>query len=118
MTVTNVEGYGRQKGHKEVYRGAEYVVDLIPKIKIELVVQSDIVAKVVETIQQAAKTGKIGDGKLCPARRAGHQGSHRGNRRSGGIVGLVDQSPEVPSETTSSNAATGGWSPACFSLNR
>lgn len=64
MTVTNVEGYGRQKGHKEVYRGAEYVVDFIPKIKIELVVQSAIVAKVVETIQQAAKTGKIGDGKI------------------------------------------------------
>lgn len=64
MTISEVKGYGRQKGHKEVYRGAEYVVDFIPKIKIELVVKSDIVAKVVETIQQAAKTGKIGDGKI------------------------------------------------------
>jgi nitrogen regulatory protein P-II 1 len=64
MTVTNVEGYGRQKGHTEIYRGAEYVVDFIPKIKIELIVQSDLVGKVVETIQQAAQTGKIGDGKI------------------------------------------------------
>ena len=64
MTVTNVEGYGRQKGHTEVYRGAEYVVDFIPKIKIELIVQSDLAPKVVEAIQQAAKTGKIGDGKI------------------------------------------------------
>ena len=64
MTVTNVEGYGRQKGHTEIYRGAEYVVDFIPKTKIELIVQSDIAAQVVETIQQAAKTGKIGDGKI------------------------------------------------------
>jgi nitrogen regulatory protein P-II 1 len=64
MTVTNVEGYGRQKGHTEVYRGAEYVVDFIPKIKIELIVQSDLAPKMVEAIHQAAKTGKIGDGKI------------------------------------------------------
>ena len=64
MTVTNVEGYGRQKGHKEVYRGAEYVVDFIPKIKLELIVRDDLADKVVETIQQAARTGKIGDGKI------------------------------------------------------
>ena len=64
MTITEVKGYGRQKGHTEIYRGAEYVVDFIPKIKIELIVQSDLVGKVVETIQQAAKTGKIGDGKI------------------------------------------------------
>ena len=64
MTVTNVEGYGRQKGHTEVYRGAEYVVDFIPKIKIELIVQSGLAPQVVEAIQQAAKTGKIGDGKI------------------------------------------------------
>jgi nitrogen regulatory protein P-II 1 len=64
MTVTNVEGYGRQKGHTEIYRGAEYVVDFIPKIKIELIVHSDLARKAVEVIQQAAKTGKIGDGKI------------------------------------------------------
>lgn len=64
MTVTNVEGYGRQKGHKEVYRGAEYKVDFIPKIKVEIIVQSDLSAKVVDTIMQVAKTGKIGDGKI------------------------------------------------------
>jgi len=64
MTISEVKGYGRQRGHKEVYRGAEYVVDFIPKIKIEIVVETDLVDKVVETIIQAAKTGKIGDGKI------------------------------------------------------
>ncbi|MFV9644216.1 MAG: P-II family nitrogen regulator, partial [Desulfobacterales bacterium] len=58
------KGYGRQRGHKEVYRGAEYVVDFIPKIKIEIVVETDMVDKTVETIIQSAKTGKIGDGKI------------------------------------------------------
>ena len=64
MTISEVKGYGRQKGHKEVYRGAEYVVDFIPKIKIELVIESERVEKVLEVIQQAAHTGKIGDGKI------------------------------------------------------
>ena len=64
MTVVEVKGYGRQKGHKEIYRGAEYVVDFIPKIKIEVVVSSEIIDKVVEAIQNAANTGKIGDGKI------------------------------------------------------
>ncbi len=64
MTISEVKGYGRQKGHKEIYRGAEYVVDFIPKVKIEIVIDSDITDKVVETIQQAANTGKIGDGKI------------------------------------------------------
>jgi len=64
MTVTEVKGYGRQKGHKEIYRGAEYVVDFIPKIKIEVVVETELVEKVVTTIQKAAYTGKIGDGKI------------------------------------------------------
>lgn len=64
MTISAVEGYGRQKGHKEVYRGAEYVVDFIPKMKIEIVVESDRVDKVVEAIKKAAYTGKIGDGKI------------------------------------------------------
>lgn len=64
MTVTEVKGFGRQKGHTELYRGAEYVVDFIPKIKMEIVVADAIADKVVETVQNAAKTGKIGDGKI------------------------------------------------------
>ena len=64
MTISEVKGYGRQKGHKEIYRGAEYIVDFIPKIKIEIVVEADMADKVVETIRNAANTGKIGDGKI------------------------------------------------------
>jgi nitrogen regulatory protein PII len=64
MTISEVKGYGRQKGHKEIYRGAEYVVDFIPKIKIEIIVDSERAAQVVEAIQKAANTGKIGDGKI------------------------------------------------------
>jgi len=64
MTISEVKGYGRQKGHKEIYRGAEYVVDFIPKVKIEIIVDSDRADQVVETIQNAANTGKIGDGKI------------------------------------------------------
>lgn len=64
MTITEVKGYGRQKGHKEIYRGAEYVVDFIPKLKIELVVAANRVDEVTEVIRQAANTGKIGDGKI------------------------------------------------------
>ncbi len=64
MTVSEVKGFGRQKGHREIYRGAEYVVDFLPKIKIELVVEADQVERVVETIIKSARTGKIGDGKI------------------------------------------------------
>jgi nitrogen regulatory protein PII len=64
MTISEVKGYGRQKGHKEIYRGAEYVVDFIPKVKIEIIVDTDRADKVVEAIQKAANTGKIGDGKI------------------------------------------------------
>jgi nitrogen regulatory protein PII len=64
MTISEVKGYGRQKGHKEIYRGAEYVVDFIPKIKIEVIVAADMVDKVVDKIRQAANTGKLGDGKI------------------------------------------------------
>ncbi len=64
MTVTEVSGYGRQKGHKEIYRGAEYVVDFVPKIKIELVVNKERVDEVVDTVRNAANSGKIGDGKI------------------------------------------------------
>jgi len=64
MTISEVKGYGRQKGHKEIYRGAEYVVDFIPKVKVEIVINDDITEQVVKTIQQAANTEKIGDGKI------------------------------------------------------
>jgi len=64
MTLSEVKGYGRQKGHTEVYRGAEYKVEFNPKIKIELVLNADLVDKVVEAIRSAANTGKIGDGKI------------------------------------------------------
>jgi len=64
MTISEVKGYGRQKGHKEIYRGAEYVVDFIPKIKLEIVVSDAQTDTIAETIQNAANTGKIGDGKI------------------------------------------------------
>ena len=64
MTVTEVKGFGRQKGHTELYRGAEYVVDFLPKIKIEVVVVDDLVDKVIDVIVKSARTGKIGDGKI------------------------------------------------------
>ncbi len=64
MTVTDVRGFGRQKGHTELYRGAEYVVDFLPKVKIELVVEDNLVDRAVETIMTAAHSGRIGDGKI------------------------------------------------------
>ena len=64
MTVTEVKGFGRQKGHTELYRGAEYVVDFIPKIKVEIVTSDALAPKVLETVEKAARTGKIGDGKI------------------------------------------------------
>ncbi|MGL4728273.1 MAG: P-II family nitrogen regulator [Bosea sp. (in: a-proteobacteria)] len=64
LTVTEVKGYGRQKGHTEIYRGAEYAVSFLPKIKIEVAVAGDLVAKVIEAITAAARTGQIGDGKI------------------------------------------------------
>lgn len=64
MTVTEVKGFGRQKGHTELYRGAEYVVDFLPKVKLEMAVSDDVVERAVEAITKAAQTGKIGDGKI------------------------------------------------------
>ncbi|AFL75337.1 P-II family nitrogen regulator [Thiocystis violascens] len=64
ITVIEVKGFGRQKGHTELYRGAEYVVDFLPKIKVEIAVDDDMVEKVIEAISNAARTGKIGDGKI------------------------------------------------------
>ena len=64
VTVTEVKGFGRQKGHTELYRGAEYVVDFLPKVKLEIVMEDNLVERAVEAIQQAAHTGRIGDGKI------------------------------------------------------
>ena len=64
MTISEVKGYGRQKGHKEIYRGAEYTVDFIPKVKLEIIVEASLVDEVVEKIRDAASSGKIGDGKI------------------------------------------------------
>ena len=64
ITVTEVKGFGRQKGHTELYRGAEYVVDFLPKVKIEIVVDDDLVEPAIDCIEQSAKTGRIGDGKI------------------------------------------------------
>jgi nitrogen regulatory protein P-II 1 len=82
MTLTEVKGFGRQKGHTEVYRGAEYKIDFLPKVKIELITTDDMVPQVIETIERSAKTGKIGDGKIfiCPVEevvriRTGERGS-------------------------------------------
>ena len=64
MTVTEVKGFGRQRGHTELYRGAEYVVDFLPKVKVEVAVSDDLVDRAIEAIIEAAKTGKVGDGKI------------------------------------------------------
>ncbi len=64
LTVSEVKGFGRQKGHTELYRGAEYVVDFLPKVKLEIIVRDEQVGEVVESIEKAAKTGRIGDGKI------------------------------------------------------
>ena len=64
LTVSEVKGFGRQKGHTELYRGAEYVVDFLPKVKLEIIVSDELAAQVVETIERAARTGRIGDGKI------------------------------------------------------
>ena len=67
ITVTEVKGFGRQKGHTELYRGAEYVVDFLPKVKLEIAVDDAVVERAIEAIEQAARTGKIGDGKIFVA---------------------------------------------------
>ena len=82
ITVTEAKGFGRQKGHTELYRGAEYVVDFLPKVKIEVVLEDELVERAVEAIQQAARTGRIGDGKIFVIdRRRGHPHPHRRARR-------------------------------------
>jgi nitrogen regulatory protein P-II 2 len=82
ITVTEVKGFGRQKGHTELYRGAEYVVDFLPKVKIEAAIADELVDQVIEAIEGAARTGKIGDGKIFVyIRRTSHAHPHRRNRQ-------------------------------------
>jgi len=81
MTVTEVKGFGRQKGHTEVYRGADYKIDFVPKSKIELIVPDELIAPVLETIERSAKTGKFGDGKLSLSRGGGDPHPNRGARK-------------------------------------
>ena len=86
LTVTEVKGYGRQKGHTEIYRGTEYAVSFLPKLKIEIAVAGDQVDKVVEAISAAAKTGQIGDGKIFVwSHRACRAHPHRRDRRRGAL---------------------------------
>ncbi len=85
LTVTEVKGFGRQKGHTELYRGAEYVVDFLPKVKLEIVVADSLVERAMEAIINAARTGKIGDGKIfvIDLRHAGRAGGAHPHRRVG-----------------------------------
>ena len=87
LTVTEVRGYGRQKGKTEVYRGAEYEVKLLPKVKVETAVSDDLVSKVVEAIVQAANTGKIGDGKVFVTSLEAALRIRTGERDAGAIAG-------------------------------
>ncbi len=99
MTVTEVKGFGRQKGHTELYRGAEYVVDFLPKVKIEVVMDDALVERAVEAIQHAARTGRIGDGKIFVRRSRGDPHPHRraraGCRCAAGAV-LLDAGTVCP----------------------
>src|SRR5438128_1120695 len=82
MTVSEVKGFGRQKGHKELYRGAEYIVDFVPKIKVEVVVQDDFVAQAIDAIERSARTGNLGDGNtfvLAAVEAVGFRGGERGH---------------------------------------
>jgi nitrogen regulatory protein P-II 1 len=115
LTVTEVKGFGRQKGHTELYRGAEYVVDFLPKVKVEVVVKTDDADRCVDAIVKAARTGKIGDGKiLSPV--GGARGAHP-HRRRGRIRRLSPQiwsrwdSGARPAACTSSRSKSSAWSP-------
>ena len=85
MTVTRVKGFGRQKGHTEIYRGSEYTVDFLPKIKLELVVSDQQAARAVEVITKSAKTGKIGDGKIFVYSSEQVVNSHAGQTGTGAL---------------------------------
>ena len=91
ITVVEAKGFGRQKGHTELYRGAEYVVDFLPKVKIEVVCDEDLVERAVEAIVTAARTGRIGDGKIfISADRGGDPHPHRRTRTGCGLTGRTE----------------------------
>ncbi len=90
MTITEVRGFGRQKGHTEMYRGTEYAVDFVPKVKIEVVVSDDELQKALDTIMRAAQTGQIGDGKIFVSDWKTRSHSHRRNRRRGGVIAKAE----------------------------
>jgi nitrogen regulatory protein P-II 2 len=96
ITVTEVKGFGRQKGHTELYRGAEYVVDFLPKVKIEAAVADDLVDRVIEAIEGAARTGKIGDGKIFVPPRTGGAHPHRRNRQGSPLRPRHTHRKEMP----------------------
>ena len=119
LTATEVKGFGRQKGHTELYRGAEYVVDFLPKVKVEVVVSDQLVGRVVEVIERAAKTGRIGDGKIfvlpveevIRIRTGARRGSAVGRETCPGTASLLRSPrrwpgrPWTPSPTRSSSSA-------------
>ena len=89
ITVTEAKGFGRQKGHTELYRGAEYVVDFLPKVKLEIVVEDTLVERAIEAIQQAAHTGRIGDGKIFVSSLEDAIRIRTGERGNDALIGLV-----------------------------
>ncbi len=103
MTVTEVKGYGRQKGHTEIYRGTEYAVSFLPKLKIEVAVAANQVDKIIEAITSAAKTGQIGDGKIFVLEsRPGRAHPHRRNRRRGALNPHLHRSSDHDTQETCS----------------
>ena len=106
MTVTEVKGFGRQKGHTELYRGAEYVVDFLPKVKIEVVLDDGLVDRAVEAIQQAAKTDRIGDGKIfIYAARGRDPHPHRRARPRRAVSDQRPSSTPMPARHSTTRAA-------------
>ena len=120
ITVTEVKGFGRQKGHTELYRGAEYVVDFLPKVKIDVAVSDDLTDKVIEAITKAANTGKIGDGKIfCYQSGTDYPYPYRRDRRRRDLIDLFFLNESEPYagglswKTISMNFST-PWTPFIF----
>ena len=119
LTATEVKGFGRQKGHTELYRGAEYVVDFLPKVKVEVVVSDALATKVVEVIERAAKTGRIGDGKIFVV--PGGRGDPHPHRRARRGRPLGSGRPATRGHRVSSQqgtATSGGPGARCPRLHR
>ena len=119
MTVTEVKGFGRQKGHTELYRGSEYTIDFLPKVKVEVVVPDAMVDKVVSVICSAAKTGSIGDGKVfvlpmgeAVRIRTGETGASRDMTLGGGLRPLPMRAPEIAAFSAGRSRLGAGSQPA------